>query len=284
MVGRRQVAVGRAARAVVVGLADRGVAGGFDDVSGFVDHHRGVAGADAVGRLARTVGGLDHRRPAGGDRQIADRHQLVGERDAWLLDALQHVFRNPSVLQRRAHQPHRFIGRLLARRVRRENHRVLALDRVNGDADRRDVGAGDRNQRADHTRRLGILDDALLRQFLDHAHALLTQRVAKDAEHLGAPFRFAAAHAAFVNAHIGQALGRVGIGPGPAHGLADAIDPRLVVVGNGSHGPARLLKKSTRELGFSSGNRTCCHDSIDLSQLIMGIHPPRREVVTVSAR
>ena len=99
-----EIAVGRTARSVVVGLADRGVARGFDDVGGLVDHHRRVAGADAVGRLARAVGGLDHRRAAGRDRQIADRHQLVRERNARLLDALQHVFGNAELLQRRAHQ------------------------------------------------------------------------------------------------------------------------------------------------------------------------------------
>ncbi len=81
-----------------------------------VDDHRGVAGADAVGRLARTVGGLDHRGTAGGDRQIAARHQLVGERNARPLDALQQVVRHAECLQGGAHHPHRLDGRLAARR------------------------------------------------------------------------------------------------------------------------------------------------------------------------
>ena len=66
-----QVAVGGAAGAVVVGLADARVARRLLDVGGLVDDHRRVAGADAVGRLARSVRRLDHRRAAGRDRQIA---------------------------------------------------------------------------------------------------------------------------------------------------------------------------------------------------------------------
>ena len=92
----------------------------------------------------------------------------------------------PSSFRAGPHQAHRLVGRLAARRMRREDHRVLALDRVDRDADRRDVGTGDRNERADDAGRLRVLDDALLRNLLDDAHALLAQRVAKDAEHLAA--------------------------------------------------------------------------------------------------
>ena len=162
-----QVAVGRAARAVVVGLADARVARRLFDVGGLVDDHRRVAGADAVGRLARAVGRLHHRRPAGGDGEIADRHQLVGQRDARPLDALQHVSGTPSAASAARISRTVSNGRLAARRMRREDDRVLALDRVDGDADRRDVRAGHRDQRADHAGRLRVFDDALLGNLLD---------------------------------------------------------------------------------------------------------------------
>ena len=124
-----EIAVRRAARSVIVGLADRGVLCGLDDVGGLVDHHRRVAGADAVGRFARAIRRFDHRRTAGRNRQIADRHQLVRQRNARLLDTLQDVFGNAKLLQRGAHQAHGLVGRLSARRMRREDHRVFALDR-----------------------------------------------------------------------------------------------------------------------------------------------------------
>ncbi len=196
------VAVGRAAGSVVVGLADRGVARRLHDVRGLVDHHRRVAGADAVGRLARAVRALHHRRAAGGDGQVAGAHQLVGERDARALDALQQILGRAELAQRRAHHPHGLVRRLPAAGVRREDDRVLALDRVDRDGDRRDVRAGDRNQRRDHASRLGVLDDALVGDLLDDADALLAQGVAQHALHLGAALRLGAAHAALVHAHL----------------------------------------------------------------------------------
>src|SRR5688572_21330361 len=74
------------------------------------------------------------------DLTIANRHQLVGQGNTRLLNALQDVLGNAELVERGAHQAHGLVGRLLARRMRREDHRVLALDRVNRDADRRDVG------------------------------------------------------------------------------------------------------------------------------------------------
>ena len=85
----QQVAVGRAARAVVRGLRQARVARRFDHVGGLVDDHRGVAPADSERRLAGAVGGLDHRRPTGRQGQVALRHQPLRQRDRWLLDALE---------------------------------------------------------------------------------------------------------------------------------------------------------------------------------------------------
>ena len=91
------------------------------------------------------------------------------------------------------------------------------------------------HEHGDHAGGLRVLDDALLGDLFDDAHALLAKRIAKNAEHLGAAAWFAAAHAALVDAHVGEPLGGVGVGAGPANGLANAINPLLVVVGDGGH-------------------------------------------------
>src|SRR5262249_27907548 len=56
------------------------IAGRFFDIGCLIDHHRRVPRSDAVRRLTRTICRLHYGRPAGGDRQIADRHQLLRER------------------------------------------------------------------------------------------------------------------------------------------------------------------------------------------------------------
>ena len=244
---------------MVVGLADRRVPRGLCDVGRLVDHHRRVARADAVRRLAGAVGGAHHRGAAGRDRQIADCHQLVRKGDARFLDALQQIFWRIERAKRRAHQPHRFIRRLLAGRVGREDHRVLALDRVDGDADGRDVRARHRDQRGDHAGRFRVLDDAFLGNLLDDAHALLAERVTEDAQHFGAAARFAAAHAAFVDAHVRQPPGRRFVARRPADRLAQAIDARLVVALDGLHGGARTAQQVLRQRLFVRSDRSCCH-------------------------
>jgi hypothetical protein len=129
-----QVSVGRAAGPVVVGLADPRVARGFFHVCRLVDHHCRVPGADAVRRLAGSVGRFDHGGAAGGDRQVASRHQVVRQRNARPLDDLEHVLGRAQLLQGGAHHADGFDRRVPARGVRREHDRVLALDRVDGDA------------------------------------------------------------------------------------------------------------------------------------------------------
>ena len=91
------------------------------------------------------------------------------ERNARTLDALQQILGRAELAQRRAHHAHGLVRRLPAAGMRREDHRVLALDRVDRDADRRHVRAGHRNQRGDDAGRLRVLDDALLGDLLDDA-------------------------------------------------------------------------------------------------------------------
>ena len=215
------------------------------DVRRFVDDHRSVAGADAVGGLAGSVRGLDHRGPAGGHGQVARGHQLVRQRNARALDRLQDVFRSTQPAQGLAHQPDDFVGGAAARRVRREDDGVLAFDRVDGDPDRRHVGAGDRNQRGDHTGRLRVLDDALLGNLLDDPHALLPQRVAQDSQRLAAAARLRTAQAALRDAHLRQPRRRDLVRRRPGDGLTETIHGALIVGFDGSHRHARALEHAS---------------------------------------
>ena len=235
---------------MIVGLADSRVARRFDDVRRFVDDHRGVASAHAVRRLAGAVRGLDHRWSASRDRQVANAHQLARQRNARTLDALQKIFRSAGGPKRGAHDAHNFVGRLLAGRMRREDDGVFALDGVDGDADRGDVRARDRNERGDHARRLGILDDLLFRNLFDDADALLTERIPEDAEHLRAAFRLGAAHPALGDAHLREPGRGCLVASGPRDCAAEAIDRCLVEIFDRAHCCTRSRQQILRSLLF----------------------------------
>ena len=47
---------------------------------------------------------------------------------------------------------------------------------------------------------------------------------------------------------------------GPGDGLAEAIDRRLVVVGDRLHRRPRVGEQLLRDLGFFGGERSWCHD------------------------
>src|SRR5690606_34442904 len=192
-----QIAVARAAGAVVLRLADSRVPRRLRDVRGLVDDHRRVARADAVGRLAGAVRGLDHRGAARRDGQIADRHELLREGDARLLDALHQVLRRAELLQYRTQDARDLERRVLAQRMRRENDRVTTLRRIDGHVDHRDERVRHGQNARDHADRLRVLDDAFLGDLFDDADALRAKRVAQNAEDLPAArgHAFGAAHA-----------------------------------------------------------------------------------------
>ena len=137
--------------------------------------------------------------------------------------------------------------------MRREDHRVLALDRVDRDADRRDVRARHRNQRGDDAGRLRVLDDPLLGNLLDDAHALLPQGVAKNAEHLGAALRLGTAHAALVHAHLRELGRRRLVAARPGDRAAQPIDRRLVVGVDRRHRGLARARAARRAMACSSG-------------------------------
>ncbi len=185
-------------------------------------------------------------------------HQLASQRNTRALDTLQEVRRRPQVSERRTHDPDRFVGGLSTRRMRGEDHGVLALDGVDRDANRRDVRTCDGNQRGDHAGRLRIFHEALSVIFFDDAHALLPQRVAQDAEHLGPPARLAAAHAALVDAHVRETLGGGLIGARPCHGLTQPIHARLVPCVDVAHRALCARAKRLHEREFLSRDRSWC--------------------------
>ena len=102
---------------------------------------------------------------------------------------------------------------------------------------------------------LAYLTMPLLGNLLDDAHALLPQRVAQDALHLGAALRLAAAHAALVDAHAAPARrGRL-VAAGPGDRLAQAIDRGLVVGLDGAHRGASAVEQRLRGRLLLGGDR-----------------------------
>ena len=67
----------------------------------------------------------------------------------------------------------------------------------------------------------------------------------------------------------------------PGHGLAQAIDAALVVVGDKGHGRARPREQRFGQLRFFGGNRACSHEDSERGGII-DASGPKREVVTVA--
>src|SRR6185437_1813333 len=65
---------------MVVGLADTDEAGRIGHIGGFIHDDRRIACAHAVGGFAGTVRRAHHVLAAGGDREVAGRHQRLRQR------------------------------------------------------------------------------------------------------------------------------------------------------------------------------------------------------------
>jgi hypothetical protein len=227
---------------MVRGLRQPSVACRLDDVSRLVDDHRRVAAADAEGRPAGAVRRLDHRRPAGRQRQVALRHQSLGQRNRRLLDALEHVCGGALAHHHLAQDADHFARRSLGTWVGREDDGVARLDRVDRRSGRGQLRVRHRHDRGDHAGRFGVFDQPLVGILLDDTDALRAQRVAEDAVDLE-PFGGAAvavADAALVDAHVGQAGERRLVAERPADRLGKAVDTPLVVLGDRGHCSSRL--------------------------------------------
>ena len=165
----------------------------------------------------------------------------------------------PSRPQRLAHQPDHFVGGAAARRVRREDDGVLAFDRVDGDADRRHVGAGDGNERGNDAGGLGVLDDPLLGNLLDDPHALLPQRVAQDAQGLAAAAGLRTAQAALPDAHLRQTRRRDLVRGRPRDGLTETIHRRADRRKRWRSSPRAPARAAPPRAGSLRGNDSGAH-------------------------
>ncbi len=145
--------------------------------------------------------------------------------------------------------------------MRREDHRVLALERVDRDADRRDVRAGYRNERRDDASRFGVLHEALFGILLDDSHTSLPQCISKNAEHFPAPAGFWNPHPAFLDAHPGEPRRRTLVCSGPRDRLAQPIDGTLIERFDRLHGRAGAVEQRMRELLFFWCECSWCHSS-----------------------
>src|SRR6185436_19755590 len=125
--------------------------------------------------------------------------------------------------------------------MRREDHRVETLQRVDAGIRRSELRVGRRDERGNHTGRLAVLDDALRGEFLNNADALLPQGIAQHAHDLHAllvaPTRLA--KPALLDAHHYDPTERPLVGRRPTERLAESIDVPLLVVLDGTHGRAR---------------------------------------------
>ena len=149
--------------AMVERLGEADLLGGVVEIGGLVDGDDRIADADAERRRAARISGLDHRAAAGGEDAVALPHQLVGLLERRRVDRDDEIGRRAHLDQRLAHLvADELVGELGAR-VRRDDDRVAALDRVDRLDDRRRLGVGRGRQRADHADRLGELDDVRAR-------------------------------------------------------------------------------------------------------------------------
>src|SRR5207244_2134732 len=80
------------------------------------------SGADAIGGFPRAVRGLDHRGATGRDREIADDHQLLGQRDTRLREAQDEILRRALPTERRPPHPRNLERCVPAPRTWPENH------------------------------------------------------------------------------------------------------------------------------------------------------------------
>lgn len=149
------VAVGRTPGPEVRRLGPHGVVGGLVQIlrGRLVPDHRGVAGADGVGRRARHVGAAHDALSAGRDDQIALGHQGLREAPvdlALVAQDLDQILGGADPPQPFAHQLDRLAAGLQRQGMRREDDGVAGLDGVDGVAGRRQVGVGRRDDAGDH--------------------------------------------------------------------------------------------------------------------------------------
>ena len=240
-------------------LTNTCVGGGFFDVGRLVDYDRRIAGADSVGRFSRTVSSAHHGRSACSDRQVANRHQFLSQRNAGPFETLNNVFRRTLLLQSSSQYSSGFQCSSLRQRVRRKDHGVAAFQRVDGHVDHCHQRVGYGTQSCNYTDGLTVLDESFLWDLLDNTDCFLPQGITEYANDLEAPSRHSveASHLAFVNAHPCQThKGRL-VCCSPTDSLTQAIDSSLIVIFAGLYGGTRPLQEIVRVFFFFWSDSSC---------------------------
>ena len=121
--------LGGADHTVIEGLRVDDRVDGELDVGGRVDDDRGVAGADAQGRGAGGIGGVDHARATGGEDDVGVAHELVGELEGRDGDPVDDALGGSGGLSSLAHDAGGLGGAGLGAGVRRDQDGVARLER-----------------------------------------------------------------------------------------------------------------------------------------------------------
>ena len=174
--------LGGADHAVIEVLGEHQIVGGAHDVNVLVDICRSVASADAEGRLAGGVCGLDHARTTGGEDggDTVMLHQGAGGFDGRVLDPLDTVLGSACLDGRVTHDLGGFYGALLRARVEAEDDRAAGLQCDQRLEDGGGGRVGDRGHAGDDADRFGDLVDAHDIVFADDADGLLSGQVIGD--------------------------------------------------------------------------------------------------------
>ncbi len=174
--------LGGADHAVVEVLGQDQIVGRTHDIDVLVDVCRGVAGADAEGRLAGGIRGLDHARTAGGEDggDAVVLHQRAGGLDGRVFDPLDAVLRGAGLDGRVTHDLGGRDGTVLRARVEAEDDRATGLQGDQRLEDGRGGRVGDRGHAGDDADRFGDLVDAQNVVLADDADGLLAGQIIRD--------------------------------------------------------------------------------------------------------
>jgi len=204
----QQGVVGAAGGGVVEGFADPDLLGRIGQIGILGHDDDGIAGPDAVGRLAAGIGGLDHHGAAGREHQIHLAHELLAQRNRGFLDILDQVDRGADPAQPLPHEPADHRAGSFGRRMRGEDDRVAALEDSRPVAGRRGRGIRHGGERPDDPYRLGVFCETPGLVPLDHPHRFGMLDVPADAQNLD----LVLGQLVFVNAHAGFFHGDFGAG------------------------------------------------------------------------
>ena len=174
--------LGSADHAVIEVLGKNQIVGCTHDVDVLVNVCRSVARADAQGRLAGGVCGLDHARTTGG-KDGGDTimfHQGASGLDGRMLDPLNTVLRSACCDSGIANDLGGRDGAVLCARVEAEDDRAAGLQCDQRLEDGGGGRVGDRGHASDDANRLGDFVDAQHVVLADDADGLLTSQIVGD--------------------------------------------------------------------------------------------------------